>query len=317
MKKSTKKREIYYSDFGVSEGNSRAFFHDSLSYGSFVYDFETNQKYWVTAKPKDCEIKAIKADGKQVLAIDTTYDTRKRFIRMIEVETQKEVAVTKVAFGYEALFTPVEGVILVRGDIKKREKVFVLDIKTEEIRYTFPGANPLSYGQLNEELQTFVLPNPRKKAEVFTYDFQTGEAKVLTLPSKRLIHRVALVAKDTYFYIDGDYIATLFKDGAVVWQVPLDFDDSLHYAPDFFIRDNRVYFSYLYDSPSTEQEETRIPCFYTLDVATGKVETIELSDPDYAGFFHPFLENQVVNNFGMCIDLDTRELSKLASAIFV
>ena len=317
MKKSVKEREIYYSDFGVSEGRSRAFFHDSLSYGSFVYDFETNQKYWIAAKPKDSEIKAITADGKYVLAIDTTFDTRKRFIRLVEVETQKEVAMTKVAFGYEALFTPIEGVILVRGDIKKREKVVVLDIKTEEIRYAFPGANPLSYGQLNEELKTFVLPNPRKKAEVFTYDFQTGEANVVALPSKRLIHRVALVTQNTYFYIDGDYIATLFKDGAVVWQTPLRFDDSLHYAPDFFIRDNRVYFSYLYDSPATELTEMRIPCFYTLDLTTGIIETMQIPDSDYAGFFLPFLGNQVVNNFGLCIDLYTRELSKLASAIFV
>ena len=317
MKKNTKKRAIYYSDFGVSEASSRVFFHDSLSYGSFVYDFEKSQKYWVTANPKDSEIVAIAEDGKQVLTIDTTFDTRKRFIRMVEVETQKEMATTKVAFGYEALFTPVEGVILVRGDIKKREKVFVLDVKTEEIRYTFPGANPLSYGHLNKELQLFVLPNPRKKAEVFTYDFQMGEANVIALPSKRLIHRVALLAKDTYFYIDGDYIATLHQDGAIVWQTALDFDDSLHYAPDFFIRDNRVYFSYLYDVVSTEQEETRIPCFYTLDLATGKVETVLIADPDCAGFFHPFLGNQVVNNFGLCIDLETKERSQLAPTVFV
>ncbi len=317
MKKSTKKREIYYSDFGVSEASSRAFFHDSLSYGSFVYDFETNQKYWMTAQPKESEITAITVDGKQVLAIDTTFDTRKRFIRLVEVETQKEVAATKVAFGYEALFTPIDGVILVRGDIKKREKVVVLDIKTEEIQYTFPGASPLSYGQLNEELQTFVLPNPRKKAEAFTYNFQTKEANVIALPAKRLIHRVALLAKDTYFYIDGDYIATLFKDGVIVWQTALDFDDSLHYAPDFFIRNNRVYFSCLYDSPVTEQKETRIPCFYTLNLATGKLENIQIPHSDYAGFFLPFLGNQVVNNFGMCIDLDTKKQSKLAPAIFI
>lgn len=314
MKKNTQP-EIYYSEYGISLANSRAFFCDNSSFGSFVYDFEEEKKYLVSKNPKTSEIMSLSTDGKRVLTIDTTFDTCKRFIRLVEVETQQELVVTKVAFGYEALFSPVEDWIVIRGDIKRREKVFVYNLKTEEIVYTFPGAHPLSYGHLNEELQTFVLPNPRKKAEVFHFDFQTGEGRVVALPSKRLIHRVSLIEEETYFYIDGDYIATLCKAGEVIWQIKLDFDSSLYYAPEYFIWEGKVYFSHVYDIV-VEGKEERQPCFYTLDLEKGSLDTIVIPKEKIFGSFLPFLGNQVINKFGECIDLQTLESSRLSAAIF-
>ncbi|MGG5507273.1 MULTISPECIES: hypothetical protein [unclassified Myroides] len=314
MKKKTPP-EIYYSEYGVSLASPRTFFCDNSSFGSFVYDLEEQKKYLVAKKPKESEIVALSADGKQALTIDTTFDTRKRFIRLVEVETQTEQMATKVAFGYEGVFSPVESLLVIRGDIKKREKVFIYNWQTEEVVYTFPGAHPLTYGHLNGELQAFVLPNPRKKAEVFHYDFQTGEGQVVSLPSKRLIHRVSLIDTETYFYIDGDYIATLYKEGQVEWQIKLDFDSSLHYAPDYFIKGNRVYFSCVYDTvvEGTEKEQT---CFYTIDMEKGKLEPLLIPQEDLFGTFYPFIGNQVINNFGKCLDLDTMEFSTLGVEVF-
>ena len=314
MKKNTQP-EIYYSEYGVSLASPRAFFCDNSSFGSFVYDFEEEKKYLLSKDPKASETVSLSADGKWVLTIDTTFDTRKRFIRLVEVETQIEQMATKVAFGYEALFSPVEDWIIIRGDVKKREKVFIYNWKTEEMVHTFPGAHPLSYGHLNEELQAFVLPNPRKKAEVFHFDFQTGEGQVVALPSRRLIHRVSLVGKEAYFYIDGDYIATLHKAGEVIWQVKLDFDSSLYYAPDYFIWEGKVYFSYVYDIV-VEGKEERQPCFYAIDLEKGSLDTIVISNEKIFGAFLPFLGNQVINKFGECIDLQTLESSRLSAAIF-
>ncbi|WP_158960594.1 hypothetical protein [Myroides fluvii] len=314
MKKNTQP-EIYYSDQGISLASPRAFFCDNSNYGSFVYDLEEQKKYLVAKKPKESEIVALSADGKQALTIDTTFDTRKRFIRIIEVETQEEQMVTKIAFGYEGLFSPVENLLVIRGDIKRKEKVFIYNWQTEEVVYTFPGAHPLTYGHLNEQMQTFVLPNPRKKAEAFRYDFQTGEGQVVSLPSNRLIYRLSLIDTETYFYIDGDYIATLYKEGQVAWQIKLDFDSSLHYAPDYFIKGNRVYFSYVYDTvvEGTEEEQA---CFYTIDVEKGKLEPILLPQNDLFGSFYPFIGNQVINHFGGCLDLNTMGFSTLGVEVF-
>ena len=307
--------EIYYSEFGCSCASSRAFFHNALGYGSFIYDFDEKEKYLLTKDPKASEIVSLSADGKLALAIDTTFDTLKRFIRMIEVETQIELMATKVAFGYEALFSPIADWIVIRGDIKKREKVFVYNWKTDEIVYTFPGANPLSYGCLNQELHAFVLPNPRKKAEVFYFDFQTEEGQTVALPSKRLIHRASLISDQTYFYIDGDYNATLIRHGEITWQVKLDFDSDLYYAPAYFIANNKVYFSYLY-GVTVEGKTEEQPCFYTLDLDNGQLNPIVIPKGELAGSFLPFLNNKVINNFGTSIDLNTLESGELSTAIF-
>lgn len=210
-------RGSLYLKFGACNAAQRAFFnctnHRGEQVDSFVLDFSACQKYSFAKRKDESEIVDISSCGTQVLTIDRTFEKRKRKTKIFQIDDGKLLFETADFFAYEAWFTSVSHLILVRGDVKGKtgDKLFVYDIHESKIVHFMQGNAALRYASKAIFDDVFAYPSSRRKDELVLLKLTTLEEKVLHFGSKKLIHRVAALGNDEYFAIDGDCVGAKFN----------------------------------------------------------------------------------------------------------
>ncbi|GIJ96786.1 hypothetical protein CAPN001_13550 [Capnocytophaga stomatis] len=202
---------MIYFDCGTHKTEKLAFFNctneEGKQIGTFLIDFNIDEKFVYANFPDESEIFDISPCGTKVLTIDRTYEKRKRKTKIFNLKSKELLFETNVFFGYEAWFTTVPHLLVVRANVKGKsnDKLFLFDTQKNEIVHFMQGNNCLTYCSKNFYNHIFAYPNSRKKDEVILLDLTTFEEKVIHLGSKKLIHRVEALGNDEYFAIDGDF----------------------------------------------------------------------------------------------------------------
>lgn len=292
---------MIYLECGVHHAQKLAFFNCNDETGrqiaTFLVDFNTDEKRTFANAPDESEIQDISPCGTQVLTIDRTYEKRKRKTKIFDLKTKELRFETTAFFGYEAWFSSVTNLLLVRADVKGKsgDKLFVFDTQKSEIVHFMQGNHPLTYGGEDAEKSVFAYPNSRKKDEVILLDLTTLQEKIINLGSKKLIHRVMPLGGDEFFAIDGDYFGFKFNGkGEILWKTAKIDWEEFYYAPTFFIFENQVVF------------ERNIG--ERINLATG--EFIH-NDQPLTGTLRPFFDNWAINNQGEMCHLQTGEIKNL------
>lgn len=292
---------MIYFDCGVHHANRTAFFNctneEGKQIGTFLIDFNTDEKFVYATKPDESEIFDISPCGTKVLTIDRTYEKRKRKTKIFNLKTKELLFETNAFFGYEAWFTSVPHLLVVRADVKGKssDKLFVFDTQKNEIVHFMQGNACLPYCSKAIYNDIFVYPNSRKKDEVILLDLNTLEEKTIHLGSKKLIHRVEALNNDEFFAIDGDYFGIKFNTkGEILWKTQKIDWKELYYAPDFFIYNHQIVFN---DAIGER-----------IDIKTGEfIHKITVR----GGKATPFFENWVIYNTGEMFHLDTDAMKNL------
>ncbi|ATA89193.1 hypothetical protein CGC58_05325 [Capnocytophaga stomatis] len=292
---------MIYFDCGTHKAEKLAFFNctneEGRQIGTFLIDFNIDEKFVYANFPDESEIFDISPCGTKVLTIDRTYEKRKRKTKIFNLKSKELLFETNVFFGYEAWFTTVPHLLVVRANVKGKsnDKLFLFDTQKNEIVHFMQGNNCLTYCSKNFYNHIFAYPNSRKKDEVILLDLTTFEEKVIHLGSKKLIHRVEALGNDEYFAIDGDFFGTKFNaKGEILWKTKkLDWE-KFYYAPQFFILDNQIIFN---DSLGNR-----------FDISTG--ELIHANTQSW-GKSTPFFDHWVIYNTGKMYELNTNKTDKL------
>ncbi|MFK8302578.1 hypothetical protein ACI75Y_06670 [Capnocytophaga stomatis] len=292
---------MIYFDCGTHKAEKLAFFNctneEGRQIGTFLIDFNIDEKFVYANFPDESEIFDISPCGTKVLTIDRTYEKRKRKTKIFNLKSKELLFETNVFFGYEAWFTTVPHLLVVRANVKGKsnDKLFLFDTQKNEIVHFMQGNNCLTYCSKNFYNHIFAYPNSRKKDEVILLDLTTFEEKVIHLGSKKLIHRVEALGNDEYFAIDGDFFGTKFNaKGEILWKTKkLDWE-KFYYAPQFFILDNQIIFN---DSLGNR-----------FDISTG--ELIHANTQSW-GKSTPFFDHWVIYNTGKMYELNTNKTDRL------
>lgn len=292
---------MIYFDCGTHKAEKLAFFNctneEGRQIGTFLIDFNIDEKFVYANFPDESEIFDISPCGTKVLTIDRTYEKRKRKTKIFNLKSKELLFETNVFFGYEAWFTTVPHLLVVRANVKGKsnDKLFLFDTQKNEIVHFMQGNNCLTYCSKNFYNHIFAYPNSRKKDEVILLDLTTFEEKVIHLGSKKLIHRVEALGNDEYFAIDGDFFGTKFNaKGEILWKTKkLDWE-KFYYAPQFFILDNQIIFN---DSLGNR-----------FDISTG--ELIHANTQSW-GKSTPFFDHWVIYNTSKMYELNTNKTDRL------
>ncbi|GIM48586.1 hypothetical protein [Capnocytophaga stomatis] len=292
---------MIYFDCGTHKAEKLAFFNctneEGRQIGTFLIDFNIDEKFVYANFPDESEIFDISPCGTKVLTIDRTYEKRKRKTKIFNLKSKELLFETNVFFGYEAWFTTVPHLLVVRANVKGKsnDKLFLFDTQKNEIVHFMQGNNCLTYCSKNFYNHIFAYPNSRKKDEVILLDLTTFEEKVIHLGSKKLIHRVEALGNDEYFAIDGDFFGIKFNaKGEILWKTKkLDWE-KFYYAPQFFILDNQIIFN---DSLGNR-----------FDISTG--ELIHANTQSW-GKSTPFFDHWVIYNTGKMYELNTNKTDRL------
>ncbi|MFK8265362.1 hypothetical protein [Capnocytophaga cynodegmi] len=292
---------MIYFNCGVHNANRTAFFNctneEGKQIGTFLIDFNTDEKFVYATKSDESKIFDISPCGTKVLTIDRTYEKRKRKTKIFNLKTKELLFETNVFFGYEAWFTSVPNLLVVRAGIKGKsnDKLFLFDTQKNEIVHFTQGNACLTYCSKNFYDDVFVYPNSRKKDEVILLDLNTLEEKTIHLGAKKLIHRVEALGNDEFFAIDGEFFGIKFNTkGEILWKTKkLDWE-KFYYAPNFFILDNQIIFN---DSLGNR-----------IDISTG--ELIHTNVQSW-GKSTTFFDNWVIYNTGEMYEINTDKTDKL------
>lgn len=292
---------MIYFDCGVHNANRTAFFNctneEGKQIGTFLIDFNTDEKFVYATEPDESEIFDIFPCGTKVLTIDRTYEKRKRKTKIFNLKTKELLFETNAFFGYEAWLTSVPHLLVVRADVKGKsnDKLFVFDTQKNEIVHFMQGNACLPYCSKAIYNDIFVYPNSRKKDAIILLDLNTLEEKTIHLGAKKLIHRVEVLGNDEFFAIDGEFFAIKFNaKGEILWKTEkLDWE-KFYYAPNFFILDNQIIFN---DSLGNR-----------IDISTG--ELIHTNVQSW-GKSTPFFDSWVIYNTGEMYEINTDKTDKL------
>lgn len=289
---------------GVNDATQHAFFNCQNDEGeqiaSFVLDFRSGEKFVYASTPDESEIKNISPCGNKVLTIDTTYEKRspktKRKTKIFDTQTRALLFETNVFFGYEAIFTHFEHLIICRAAIKgKSDQSFVFDIEKQEMVHTLNRLSVLKYGALVGKTE-FIFPNERKKDNIVLLNLQTLEETHFSLGSKKIFHRVKPLNDGLFFAIDGDMLGYCFnRAGEVLWKTQKMDWTTLYYAPEFMIFEDFIYISHDGDRK--------------INTKTGEILEDHLDAPRAV---FPYFKGSVITNRGEIIHLSTKEKSQLA-----
>ncbi|MDO4230492.1 MAG: hypothetical protein Q4C98_11815 [Capnocytophaga sp.] len=292
-------KKTVYLGFGVHNVSNTAFFNCYNDRGeqidSFVIDFNTNEKLIYSNAPNENELRDISLCGTKVLTIDITYEKKKRKTKIFNIKSSELLFETNIFFGYEALFTSIPHLLVVRADIKGKsdDKLFIFDTQKNEIVHFMQGNNPLEYCGLYASKSIFVYPSSRKKDEVILLDLHTLTETVLHLGSKKLIHRVLPIGNDEFFAIDGDYFGIKFNSkGDIIWKTQKLNWDTFYYAPYFFCFENQIVFD----------------AQHRINLTNGEFISKQV---DIKGRLTPYFHNLAMTNTGAILNLSTDEMTEL------
>lgn len=260
----------------------------------FVYDHKINQKYQFFNNIA-FEISDISYCGNKILTINKSYAKKERKTKIFDIHSGDVLFDTTDFFGYEAIFTPINNLIICRGDIKsKSDKCFVYDIEKKEVVHIMTGGFCLSYGGFDKYNKNFIYPNSKKKDEIVSLNLNTLEERIILLKEKCTVQTVIPLKKGGYLAINAKMNALKIDDtGNLVWKRKLDFD-KFYFAPDCFEFENEIIFN--------KYEHIR------LNLETGEI--IE-KDKRVKGGLSKYFGNMAIpfGEYFKVIDLKTREVS--------
>jgi hypothetical protein len=257
-------KDFMFNMFKLNEQHKIAFFNLRVGGESFLYDFATNTKITFADDEKAYEILDISPCGELVITTSTNF---KRLFRVTNIKTKEVVFETKEFYVYDALFTPVPNLFVLRADIRTSCKAFIFNTLTNEIVYKFPAStgddarNCLEYGDVNFGCNTFALP-AKKKGEITLFDFVKSQATILKLPTDVVIHRIRQLDDRYLLVVDADFNVMkidIRNLKSAVWKTKLK-QQSLCYAPLFFVHENLVVFTNFYFLELNNGAFREMPC---------------------------------------------------------